>query len=67
MIGGTVADIWSAEECEFVCSSNARVCLPMDIFSATALGGLGLVLVFFGWIETDYKLGWRWIQRIQLM
>ena len=41
--------------------------LPMSIFSAAALGGTGLGPVVAGWVELNPKLGWRWIQWIQMM
>ncbi|EDR05708.1 MFS polyamine transporter [Laccaria bicolor S238N-H82] len=57
MVGGTVADIWSSKERG----------LPMAIFSAAAVGGTGLGPVFAGWIEMNPRLGWKWIQWIQMI
>ncbi|PPQ65504.1 hypothetical protein CVT24_010800 [Panaeolus cyanescens] len=57
MVGGTIADIWSAKDRG----------LPMSLFSVVAVGGTGLGPVFAGWIEMNTKLEWRWIQWIQMM
>ncbi|KAF9054676.1 MFS polyamine transporter [Panaeolus papilionaceus] len=57
MVGGTIADIWSAKDRG----------LPMSMFSVVAVGGTGLGPVFAGWIEMNTKLEWRWIQWIQMM
>ncbi|KAG6910048.1 hypothetical protein DXG01_013494 [Tephrocybe rancida] len=57
MVGGTVADIWSARERG----------LPMSLFALTALGGTGIGPAFAGWIEMNSRLGWRWIQWIQMI
>lgn len=39
----------------------------MSFFAVTAVGGTGLGPAFAGWIEMNPKLGWRWIQWIQMM
>ena len=39
----------------------------MSLFAAGALGGTGLGPLIAGWIEMDSRLGWRWIQWIQMM
>ncbi|KAG7093398.1 hypothetical protein E1B28_007080 [Marasmius oreades] len=57
MVGGTVADIWRPDERG----------LPMALFALTAIGGTGLGPLYGGWIEMNQKLGWRWIQWIQMM
>ncbi|KAF9005034.1 MFS polyamine transporter [Cyathus striatus] len=57
MVGGTIADIWSAKERG----------LPMAWFSVAAIGGNGLGPFVAGWIENNPKLGWRWIQWTQMM
>lgn len=57
MVGGTIADIWAPPERG----------LPMSIFSIVALAGNGLGPLIAGWIELNPRLGWRWIQWIQLI
>ncbi|KAH9479807.1 Ascochitine biosynthesis cluster MFS transporter [Psilocybe cubensis] len=57
MVGGTIADIWTPKERG----------LPMSIFGLMAVGGTGLGPVIAGWIEVNRKLGWKWIQWIQMM
>ncbi|KAF8966273.1 MFS polyamine transporter [Flammula alnicola] len=57
MVGGTIADIWSAKERG----------LPMSIFAVMAVGGTGVGPVIAGWIEMNSKLQWKWIQWIQMM
>ncbi|XP_006464020.1 hypothetical protein AGABI2DRAFT_74658, partial [Agaricus bisporus var. bisporus H97] len=57
MVGGTIADIWAPAERG----------LPMAIFSLSALCGNGYGPLIAGWIEMNSRLGWRWIQWIQLM
>ncbi|KAF9525113.1 MFS polyamine transporter [Crepidotus variabilis] len=57
MVGGTIADIWSAKERG----------LPMSAFSLSAIGGASLGPVFSGWVEMNPRLQWRWIQWIQLI
>ncbi|RDB16005.1 Efflux pump atB [Hypsizygus marmoreus] len=57
MVGGTIADIWSARERG----------LPMSIFAVCALGGTGLGPIYAGWIEMNPRLEWRWIQWIQMI
>lgn len=39
----------------------------MAIFSLSALCGNGYGPLIAGWIEMNSRLGWRWIQWIQLM
>ncbi|TFK39513.1 MFS polyamine transporter [Crucibulum laeve] len=57
MVGGTIADIWAAKERG----------LPMSLFSLVAVGGNGIGPFIAGWIEMNPKLGWRWIQWVQMM
>ncbi|PPQ69601.1 hypothetical protein CVT26_001589 [Gymnopilus dilepis] len=57
MVGGTIADIWLPKERG----------LPMSFFAVTAVGGTGLGPAFAGWIEMNPRLGWRWIQWIQMI
>ncbi|KAF9444904.1 MFS general substrate transporter [Macrolepiota fuliginosa MF-IS2] len=57
MVGGTIADIWAPSERG----------LPMAIFSVAALGGNGIGPAVAGWVSMNPRLGWRWIQWIQLM
>ncbi|KAF8621893.1 hypothetical protein AX15_007445 [Amanita polypyramis BW_CC] len=54
MVGGTIADIWSPKERG----------IPMAIFTLVAVGGSGVGPIIGGWIEM--RLGWRWIQWIQM-
>ncbi|KAF9266667.1 MFS general substrate transporter [Marasmius fiardii PR-910] len=57
MVGGTVADIWRPDQRG----------LPMALFALTAIGGTGLGPLYGGWIQMNEKLGWRWIQWIQMI
>ncbi|KAF9244116.1 MFS general substrate transporter [Melanogaster broomeanus] len=52
LVGGTIADIWKPHERGF----------PMALFAIAALGSTGLAPLLAGWIESDQRLGWRWIQ-----
>ncbi|KAG9309878.1 major facilitator superfamily domain-containing protein [Chiua virens] len=54
LVGGTIADIWKSDERGF----------PMSLFAIAALGSTGLGPMLAGWIESNYHLGWRWIQWI---
>ncbi|KAF5362093.1 hypothetical protein D9756_002704 [Leucocoprinus leucothites] len=56
MVGGTIADIWPV----------ADRGLPMAIFSFTSIFNLGMGAIMAGWIEMNPKLGWRWIQWVQM-
>ncbi|GAA5861875.1 hypothetical protein JCM5353_007126, partial [Sporobolomyces roseus] len=55
LVGGTVSDLFEAH--------NRG--LPMAIFSISAFGGTGLGPAVSGYIEL--KMGWRWIQWVQMM
>ncbi|KAF8626473.1 hypothetical protein AX15_004856 [Amanita polypyramis BW_CC] len=55
MVGGTIADIWSSKDRG----------IPMAIFTLVGVGGTGFGPIIGGWIEM--KLGWQWIQWIQMM
>ncbi|KAJ6580957.1 MFS polyamine transporter [Mycena capillaripes] len=57
MVGGTLADLWTPRERG----------LPMAIFSLAAIGGTALGPLAAGWVEMNPKLGWRWIQWIQMI
>ncbi|KAL0567583.1 hypothetical protein V5O48_014412, partial [Marasmius crinis-equi] len=57
MVGGTFADIWRPDQRG----------IPMALFAVSTIGGTGLGPVISGWIEMNNKLGWRWIQWIQMM
>ncbi|KAI4527333.1 fungal hydrophobin [Schizophyllum commune Loenen D] len=57
MVGGTIADIWSASERG----------IPMALFSVTSIGATGLGPVAAGWVEMNPSLGWRWIQWISMI
>lgn len=48
-------------------NTQLRRGLPMSIFSIVALAGNGFGPLIAGWIELNPRLGWRWIQWIQLM
>ena len=47
--------------------SSSRRGLPMSIFALCAISGIGLGPLMAGWVEMDPRLGWRWIQWIQMM
>ncbi|THU84213.1 MFS polyamine transporter [Dendrothele bispora CBS 962.96] len=56
-VGGTIADIWMPHERG----------LPMSIFAFAALGGTGFGPLIGGWIEINPRLGWKWIEWIEMM
>ncbi|TIC55684.1 MFS general substrate transporter [Wallemia mellicola] len=55
MVGGTLSDIWRTHE-------RAG---PMSLFTWAAVFGTIAAPIYSGWI--DLKLGWRWIEWIQLI
>ncbi|KAK7461799.1 hypothetical protein VKT23_008231 [Stygiomarasmius scandens] len=56
-VGGTIADIWMPHERG----------LPMSIFAFAALGGTGFGPLIGGWIEINPRLGWKWIEWIEMI
>jgi len=52
MVGGTIADIWQPKQRG----------LPMSLFALSAIGGTALGPVAGGWIQSNSRLQWRWIQ-----
>ncbi|KAF8993763.1 MFS polyamine transporter [Cyathus striatus] len=57
MVGGTVADLWSAKERG----------LPMSLFAIAGVGGNGLGPFIAGLIEGNPKLEWKWIEWILMI
>ncbi|KAJ7249547.1 major facilitator superfamily domain-containing protein, partial [Mycena haematopus] len=71
---GSFGSTWATMYCESnvlflstYASRASRRGLPMAIFSVAALGGSGLGPLAAGWVETNPKLQWRWIQWIQMI
>lgn len=76
MVGGTIADIWQSHEyaftfaiitVKFLTFLFTRRGLPMSLFAVAAIGGTGFGPIYAGWVEMNPRLGWRWIQWIQMM
>ncbi|KAH8831524.1 major facilitator superfamily domain-containing protein [Flagelloscypha sp. PMI_526] len=57
MVGGSIADLFPPQERG----------IPMTIFSVAYFTGCSAGPVFSGYLEVDDRLGWRWIEWIQMM
>jgi MFS family permease len=74
MIGGSIAEIWPADECVHLSIFQATIAYTIErrgffmaLFSISAVGSVGVGACIAAYIETAPGLGWRWIQWIHCM